>query len=161
MPKGCLRGARFARNFFEKRFWKPKKRAVVLLVSRCFGKFWYKVFFMCLGQGKMSALFPVLPVAGWASKNKRVQKNMQSVPRESISTLPRHQEFAKKCKPFQKNCCYDVDVMWCDFDAWNLEIFDEQKKSDFEFWSISTLEVATRALFCRCLEPRKVEVVAY
>ena len=50
----------------------------------------------------MSALFPVLPVAGWASKNKRVQKNMQSVPRESISTLPRHPEFAKTCKPFQK-----------------------------------------------------------
>ena len=59
---------------------------------------------MCLGQGKMSALFPVLPVAGWASKNKRVQKNMQSVPRESISTLPRHQEFAKKnVNRFKKN----------------------------------------------------------
>ena len=73
-----------------------KKRAVAALVSKCFGKFWYKVFFMYLGQGKTSALFPVLPVAGWASKNKRVQKNMQSVPRESISALPRHQEFAKK-----------------------------------------------------------------
>ena len=51
---------------------------------------------MCLSQGKVSALFPLLPVAGWAGKNKRVQKNMQSVPLESISTLPRHTEFSKQ-----------------------------------------------------------------
>ena len=30
-----------------------------------------------------------------------------------------------------------------------------------EFWSISAPEVATRATFCRCLEPRKVEVGAF
>ena len=51
---------------------------------------------MCLSQGEVSALFPLLPVAGWAGKNKRVQKNMQSVPLESISTLPRHTEFSKQ-----------------------------------------------------------------